>query len=81
MDIRDLREMLKDDPLYKQVVAALPDDQRQKIEEVVLDFVTGMQSGAIEPMMAMVDNPEFVAAFLEVMSDRDPDRANNLKKG
>lgn len=81
LDISDLREMLKNDPMYKQICETLPEDQRDKVEAMALDFVTGMQTGAIEPILKMIEKPDFIEAFLGIMADRDPERVEKFKRG
>lgn len=68
----DVQRAIADDPLVKAVLSAVPDQDRDRIMAYVMDFVAGWKSGAVDPIIAMASDPEFVKAFMKAMTDRDP---------
>jgi hypothetical protein len=73
-DKNDLLEQLQKDDLYKQIITNIPEDQRTLVEELTIEFVQAMQAGAIDHLMKMVENPEFIEAFIKQMHESNPDK-------
>lgn len=73
MSREDMQETLKSDPLYQQVLKAVPNDQRELIESIALDFMHAWQTGVTDNLSTMATNPEFVAALMRVMQERGAD--------
>lgn len=70
VDDVDLISVLRDDPLFKKVCQAVPPDQRERIESLVFEFMTGIQEGTIGPMLKMMREPLFVETFMNIMMKR-----------
>lgn len=66
----DLRKVLEGDELYKQVCEALPEDQRHKVQEFVMQYINSLQTGAWEPLLKIFSDPEFSKALYN-MVDQD----------
>lgn len=68
----DLHAQLKSDPMYQAVMRAVPPENHDAIEQIVMEFVTAWKEGAIDKIISASSNPDFVAALLKVMSENDP---------
>jgi hypothetical protein len=66
----DLRKILEEDELYKGICAALPEDQRHKVQEFVMKYVESLQSGAWEPLLKMFNDKEFVEALYTIVEQK-----------
>lgn len=73
LSAEDLKEQLMNDPVVKAVLNAVPEQDRPRIEAFVLDFLDGWKTGAVDPIIAMASDPEFVKAFVKAMAERDPE--------
>lgn len=72
MSLDDMKKMLISDPLYQEVIKHAPVQDREKIETIALDFITGWKENAFDKIIALASNPEFVKELMRVMSARDP---------
>lgn len=68
----DMVAMLERDPLVQAVLAAAPERDRERIRGFVVDFLRGWKVGAVDPIVAMASNPDFVRAFVKAVASRDP---------
>lgn len=73
MSNEDMKQMLWNDPLVKSVMAAVPAEDRSKIEAFIVDFMDSWKQGAVDPIVQMASNPEFVKAFMKAITKDDPE--------
>ena len=76
MSNEDMQQMLLQDPLVQAVLSAVPESERSKIEAFAIDFLNGWKDGAVDPIIKMASNPDFVKALMKTISANDPDMSN-----
>lgn len=66
----NIEKMLHDDQMYKSIIASMPEDQRARIEEIIVEFVRSIQTGAVDRMAMLAQDPAFVDAWVAAMTGR-----------
>lgn len=67
----DLKKLLENDELYKQVCEMLPEDQRHKVQEFVFQYISSLQTGALEPLLKMLNDEKFSDALYTAVEKRN----------